>query len=283
MIKSSKYFKALIGKSLLQLEEICAKIDTYYYIKKEIKLDKFGKPKLKNGQPVNRILMPSKGELKTLQTILNKRVFSKIAFPTCVYGSVKGKSNITNALQHKGKVYKFLTDLRDFYPSITSKMVYDALIVEGFSPDIARLVTKLTTYKNQLPQGTPTSPIVANIVFKKVDLAILKTLENKNITYTRYVDDLTFSSKDNFQYLHCILLKHITDFGLNINRKKTNYKKGITDITGVQVKNNIIKETHSFKKKLERADLPEISLKGCLAYKARIRSFNTYSNFKALL
>lgn len=95
---------------------------------------------------------------------------------------------------------------------------------------ISHWLTNLTTWKYELPQGTPTSTHIANLVFLDTDLLI--DLCNKhNITYTRYVDDLTFSSQQDFQHLLTDILKIVTENNFKLSYRKTQYK-GKQTITG---------------------------------------------------
>jgi RNA-directed DNA polymerase len=274
MIKSPKHFYYITKETRASLDTLISSIDKFYYQKKKIKLDSFGNPKVEKGEAQFRILTPSTGKLKKLQKKLCNKIFINILLPECAYGSIKGKSNITNALKHKGKKFKFLLDLSDFFPSISSKVVYQSLMNEGFSPDIARLVTRLTTFKNQLPQGAPTSPYIANIVFKQVDFQILKLVQDHQITYTRFVDDLTFSSQSNFDQLHSAIVKIINNNGYRLSRNKTFATTGKVNITGVKVGNNTVGITDAFREKLSSEKLSIPSREGCLVYRDQILKHN---------
>ncbi|MBK6965343.1 MAG: RNA-directed DNA polymerase [Bacteroidales bacterium] len=153
--------------------------------------------------------------------------------PPNVHGGVKGHSNITNARPHKGNKFQFTTDLLNFYPSISAKRVYLTLVRLGFSSHMSRWITKLTTWKHELPQGTPTSHIL-QILFSETDIKLIELCNNHNITYTRYVDDLTFSSQQDFRPLLNEFLEIIMSTGLKLSYRKTKYK-GNQTITGIDV------------------------------------------------
>ena len=71
------------------------------------------------------------------------------------------------------------------------KVVFNALITQGFRPTIAHYITKLTTFKGQVPQGTATSTSLVNLVFfHNVDLKLNKYCTLNEITYSRFVDDI---------------------------------------------------------------------------------------------
>ena len=184
MIRSKKHLSSILNNSWDHLCELTNKIDKYYYKKEEIKKDKLGNPKLdKKGKLRIRVIYPSKGELKAIQDKINKRIFRYVEMSASAYGGIKGKDNVYNSRKHLGKKYKFVTDLKDCFPSINSGLVYLSLIKNGFSPDVASMITKLTTYKNQVPQGARTSSYVCNIVMQSLDKRLLELCIANNITY----------------------------------------------------------------------------------------------------
>jgi RNA-directed DNA polymerase len=235
-----KKFCTLINVKPIDLEPIIENIDFFYKEMVEEKVDKLGTPKkYKDGTIKTRNIRPSKNELKIIQSRIKNNILSAIPLPDFVHGGVKKKSNITNAKKHQGNKYILTTDLQEFYPSIKSKRVYNTFVKLGYSTHFSRLLSKLTTWKYELPQGTPTSPHIANIVFLDTD-KLLKDLCDKNeITYTRYVDDLTFSSQKDFKYLHSEILNIVTSNDFKISQRKTYYKPKQL-ITGIVVSNHKI-------------------------------------------
>ncbi|MFA5818750.1 MAG: reverse transcriptase family protein [Bacteroidales bacterium] len=266
MINTEKHLEYVLNCKYSELEKICSEIDLYYYVSKRLK-------GYKNGEPQYRVLYPSKGKLKIIQSQIKNNILSKIQFPWYVQGGVKKRDNITNASLHMGKKYKFMTDINFFFPSVTHKMVYNTLIQNGFSPDIAHILTKLTTYKGELPQGAPTSSYLANLVFIPIDKKILELCEQLNITYSRFIDDLSFSSPSDFKPETLKLLDIIKKEGFQISHKKTFYKTKNAVITGVQVGQNRLDATLDFKSKMNSIPDEQIKSKaGHANYYKRIRS-----------
>ena len=264
----------LIHSSPEEVSRILKEIDKYYYEKLELKLNKkTGLPKLKDGKPIFRTIRPSKGKLKLIQKKLQKYVLSKIKMPIYIQGSVKNKSNITNAAAHFGNKYFFLTDLKNFFPSISNEMVYKSLCLKGFSPDVSSIITKLTTYKGNVPQGISTSSFIANLAFLKVDYELINLISQKEITYTRYVDDLTFSSKNDFKELDQTILKLIIKHGFKISHKKTNYKTKEPNITGVIMNKNKMTVAQNLKDKLQDPLLSEMQKAAIKSYINQVEGF----------
>ena len=270
MIKSKKHLSRLLGLPFERLEAISNSIDKYYYEKKEPKVNKNGIPRLLNGEPVYRIINPSRGILKQIQKSISKRILSKINLPNNIQGGRKGKDNISNAKLHKGKKFHFVTDLVDFFPSISNRLVYAMFIENQFSPDVAHILTRLTTYNGKVPQGAPTSTAIANLVFSKVDKILIEICYQNEILYTRFVDDLSFSSIKDFEPLVNTIIKSIRKGGFKISRKKTHYKIGPVDITGINVRNNCLRPTKEFKDKQSTQTLSDAGKAGRKRYITRI-------------
>ncbi len=273
MIYSKKEFLRLIGYNEEELTNILNHIDSFYYEYSEIKYKDNGEPKTKNGEIQKRYYTPSCKSLKDIQNKIQSKILSKVTLLPNIKGGVKGNSNVSNAKPHKGKQYRFQTDLTNFFPSVTPKMVYSSLRAKGFSKQVADITTKLTTIRTadswdekSLPQGAPTSPMLANIVFEKVDIQISKLIIDKNIVYTRWIDDLTFSSEFDFQDLINPILSLIGKSGFKISRKKTTYKKNKSVVTGVIVGMSTMKVTEEFRQK-DNGNLSQNQLQGRKAYK----------------
>ncbi|GEP50738.1 hypothetical protein FNO01nite_14100 [Flavobacterium noncentrifugens] len=215
---------------------IIGNIEDFYREKSEKKIDKkTGDFKCyKDGTLKIRTIHPSQGELKLAQQRLKNRFFAGIPLPHNVHGGIRKKSNITNSKTHQGNKYILATDLQEFYPSISSKMVYDCLLSLGNNSHVASQITKLVTYRHKVPQGAPTSTHVSNVVFLKTDLLLIDFCKKHGITYTRYVDDLTFSSQQDFRHLIAQILGIVLSGGFKLSFRKTLYSNEQT-ITGIEV------------------------------------------------
>lgn len=251
-LRNSLHFPSIIGRSKKELDSFVQNIDSHYREWDEIKLDKkSGAPKAyKDGTVKKRVIRPSKGPLKILQTQIKDRILSHIELPENVHGGVKRRSNISNAKPHQGKKYIFTTDLQDFYPSVKSQRIYNTFIELGFNKQFAFYVTRLTTWKGELPQGTPTSTHISNIVFLKTDNRLIEICKQHDITYTRYIDDLTFSCQSDFQHVIPEIIKTVQMSDLKISFRKTFYK-GKQSVTGINVFLNKIDAPEKIIKKAE--------------------------------
>ena len=166
--------------------------------------NEFSIPK-KNGKS-RKIQSPSP-DLKNIQKrlcYLLQEIYSRMQ-PAMVHGYVKSnfleypnKSIITNAKAHVGKKFVLNLDINDFFGSITYKHIFKLFRGSPFNfpEQLAAATSLLCTYNGKLPQGAPTSPVLSNLVFRKLDENIFNFCQAFNITYTRYADDLTFSTNE---------------------------------------------------------------------------------------
>jgi len=165
------------------------------------------------------------------------RIIQNIQLPNCMYGSIRGRNNILNALNHIENKFFFKIDLKDFFRNITNTRVHQTLLSYGFSWWDARNITLLTTFNGSLPQGAPSSPAMANLIFSSTALKLDKLCKKKGIIFTAYMDDLTFSSKTDFNNLTDDLLQLITTEGFFVNHNKIQYRVNTCEVTGLIIKN----------------------------------------------
>ncbi len=117
-----------------------------------------------------------------------------------VHGFRYGKDVRSNAEVHKDRVYVFNIDLLNFFPSINYGRVYGRFKSKPYKlpPEVTRVLARICCYKDSnrdfLPQGAPTSPIVSNIICDKMDNELYRFARNFQCRYTRYADDITFST-----------------------------------------------------------------------------------------
>lgn len=107
------------------------------------------------------------------------------------------KSILTNASEHRRKRYVFNIDLEDFFPSITFPRIRGFLILDknfALNPLIATTIAQIACMESKLPQGSPCSPIISNLIAGILDVHLARLAKANGCTYTRYADDITFST-----------------------------------------------------------------------------------------
>lgn len=182
--------------------------------------------------------------LKLLQKALSV-IFTAVFNPHhCSFGFVRQKNIVSNAKVHVNRGYVYNIDLKDFFPSTEFRRVKTVLGLSPFNlsgdkEPLAFLLANLCCEAGVLPQGAPTSPILTNVVCQRLDRKIFRLGKEKGFKYSRYADDITFSSNKeifNDEFLELIesILK---DEKFNINESKIRLQswKNRQEVTGLTV------------------------------------------------
>lgn len=161
----------------------------------------------------------------------------------------KGKSIITNAKIHRNKKFILNIDLKDFFDSFHFGRVagyFEKNRELKFSRETSILLAKIFCCDGKLPQGAPSSPIISNLICNIFDMRILKLAKKFKLDYTRYADDLSFSTNDkNFIKFYDDFMTKLNNevkrAGFNINDKKTRllYKDSRQEVAGLIVNKKI--------------------------------------------
>ncbi len=146
-----------------------------------------------------KILAPI-STLKILQRKLNYILSICYQPRPSVQGFVKDRNIVTNAAVHSGKKVVLNLDLKDFFPSINFGRVRGLFMKApfGLTPSVATALANICCSNNQLPQGAPTSPIISNLICSRMDGQFQALAKKYNAVYTRYADDITFSTRELF-------------------------------------------------------------------------------------
>lgn len=156
--------------------------------------------------------------------------------PDHVHGFVRERSAFSNASQHLGKKCVLRVDLEDFFPSISSAMVKASLETQGYDEKAAELAVSIVTIAGKLPIGLSTSPFLSNLVFLNTDNSLAEYAQQERLSFTRYVDDLTFSGEVTDRHLTDIS-KILDDANWSVNTYKTAFMRrgGRQYVTGLYV------------------------------------------------
>jgi RNA-directed DNA polymerase len=251
----------LLGISKAQLEQ---RINRPFYHEYHI-------PKKKGGS--RQILAPGK-TLKQVQSRLNQflQAYYLCVKPDVVHGFVlhppdnNSYCNIAeNARPHVGHQALLNLDLQDFFPSISAPRVKQLFLSDyfQFSDLIATALALLCTYQRKLPVGSPVSPVISNFICLEMDGDLLQFCKQEALTYTRYADDLSFSSPNEVKpeqiaAIRSVILRH----GFVINEKKFRLtgKGRKQTVTGLVVNEKLNIDRHLLKQ--IRAMLFDLQSKG---------------------
>lgn len=202
--------------------------------------------------------------LKAIQRWILKNHLNKLEVNKRANGFVEKRGIKRNAMFHLNKRYLLTIDIINFFTSISQKQVFETLKEQLSDKDFAIKIAKICTFKRRLPQGAPTSPVLSNLIFKKIDDEIMKYCNSNLITYSRYADDMTFSSdnKHSLQLAYKFVNELLYKNGFNINKKKTRYisGKGNMSVTGVNINKGVPKVKSKLKRQI-RAELHHYIIK----------------------
>ncbi|RKX65764.1 MAG: hypothetical protein DRP42_04255 [Tenericutes bacterium] len=158
-------------------------------------------------------------ELKEVQREILDKILSHIKIDGAAHGFVENRGIFTNAAHHVGKVCVVNLDLKDFFHTVITDRIIKELSRFVKTP---QAITELCTYKGRLPMGSPASPCISNIVSVILDRKLGALARKHDAVYTRYADDITFSSKTNKTLPNLIPKAHsfIKGEGFELNYKK---------------------------------------------------------------
>jgi len=183
-IRSVKHLCLLMGTDPRELDSICAGIDI-----NPVKFYRF-RTVHRNGK--SRALATPVGRLRDILSRLNRHL-QRFEFPDYMHGGLRGRSTKTYALPHVRRKSVLKSDLKDFFPSIRPGRVYDTFLKLGCTPDVAHYITRLTTVNGQLPQGSPTSTVVAALVSIGMAVRLRGLADFVDGHSGTFVDDLALS------------------------------------------------------------------------------------------
>lgn len=191
-------------------------------------------------------------QLKCILYVLNIFLRSLYTPRECVMGFTTGRSVVGNAAVHAAHHYVFNIDLKDFFPSIPQARVWARLQLKPFcfSKEVASIIAGLccnrnSEGKNVLPQGAATSPLLTNAICDKLDRRMCGVAKRFGLHYSRYADDMTFSSMHNVYKDDSDFRKEIKriieDQGFNMNEKKTRLLRDgrRQEVTGLTVNSKV--------------------------------------------
>jgi RNA-directed DNA polymerase len=220
----------------------------------------------KSGKGMRMIAQPAR-EVKRLQYWIIENVFPHFPVHPSATAYIRGSNIMSNCVVHANNPYLLKLDFKDFFPSIKGEdfQKYAKNFLDVSEADLKRLTSilfwrALKKRPLQLSIGAPSSPYLSNAMMLKFDLEVDGFCREKQVAYTRYADDLTFSMKD--KALRTIVLQKVCEIlkalpypTLTINEQKTIYcsKANRRIITGLVISNDCNVSLGHSKKRLIRA------------------------------
>jgi RNA-directed DNA polymerase len=200
--------------------------------------------------------------LKSAQIWILENVLNRVAVHEAAHGFVSEKNIVSNAKLHVGAKIVVNFDLENFFPSISYKRVKGIFRSLGYSEAVATVFALVSTApeteeieidnktyfvalgERHLPQGSPASPMISNIAARRLDKSLSKIAANLGFKYTRYADDLTFSTDEKDADVKKLMVQVryiVSKQGFKVNENKTRILRGgrQQEVTGIVVNDKI--------------------------------------------
>lgn len=232
-----------------------------YYCNPNNTFHRYRQFKIKKKNGGERIITaPRNKSFKLILSYINEILKSMYTPSAYAMGFAEGRSIADNAQKHTGMNYVFNLDLKDFFPSIEQPRVWKRLQLSPFNFPIpvANIIAGMCCMKeviqsedgNQvvryvLPQGAPTSPIITNMISDNLDRRLAGVAKRFGLNYTRYADDITFSSMHNVYQENGEFRKEVwriirqQGFVINENKTRLQKKGSRQEVTGIIVSDKI--------------------------------------------
>lgn len=201
-------------------------------------------------------------ELKKVQKLIHRKLLSHFPVHESIYSYRRKRDTVKSALLHVRASVLVQLDIKDFFPSIRPNRVYEMFIQRGCADSVATVLTKLTTCDNQLPQGPPTSPGIANQILTPLARRFSGVCEQHGLKMSTFGDDFYVSGTNRAAQVKNLFVRIIEDEEFAIKPEKTvvsrpGQRKIVAGIS-VNTKINIPKDKY---KKI-RAILHNASVRG---------------------
>lgn len=239
-------------RHLRKILKIRKKDQNKYFGNERNEYHRFLIPKKSGG--MREIEAPS-DRLKLYQLWIKESILDKVKVSDYAMGFKRACSILDNAKNHVGKELVINLDLKDFFPSITYKQVYRIFAYLGYTDEVSHLLTQICTNKNNvLPQGSPASPSISNIVSLKLDKRLSGLANSYGCNYSRYADDITFSGSKSIERILPLAKAIIEEEGFEVNEDKLRFQYSFQrqEVTGLVV-NNVVKISPKLQHEIEYA------------------------------
>jgi hypothetical protein len=173
-----------LGLTSIELVKLANQASNLYRISKQIEKVDGSK----------RVVYDALSPLKVVLSTFRKRIIDKAVLPEHISAGKKGKSYIDNAEVHAGSKGLLSEDIKNFFPQVSSKSVFEAFkYLYKMSPDVAEIAALMCTKDGYLVQGSPVSGSLANVIFFAKEPSLVDSLKLLGFRYTRYYDDVHIS------------------------------------------------------------------------------------------
>ena len=172
--------------SMDELDNVTNNSDSLFYLTQE----------LKKTDGSSRFTYDALPSLKAIHGRICEIFLKRVIYPEYLQGSIKRRDYLTDAQIHVGAKVLVSEDISNFFPNISKKVVHEMWVgVFGFSNPVSDCLAELVTMNGYVVQGAKTSSYICNLILWNREAILVSRFKSKGLVYTRYVDDITVSSK----------------------------------------------------------------------------------------
>ncbi|MGE3819480.1 MAG: reverse transcriptase family protein [Isosphaeraceae bacterium] len=256
-----------------------------------------------------RLIEAPRFRLKQVQRLLLEAILARIPTHEAAHGFCPGRSIATFAAPHVGRPFVLTMDLRDFFPSVRGAQVVATFLTAGYPEPVARRLAGICTNRvprevwescpnrgegpaawravrlslaPHLPQGAPTSPVLANLAAHRLDARLTGLAMVSDVRYTRYADDLAFSGGERFARTWRRFATHVAatvlEEGFEVNHRKT---RGMPQGVRQRVAGVVVNDHPNVSR--DEVDRLKATLHNCLTRGPASQNRDGHPNFRAHL
>jgi len=229
----------------------------------------------------SRLIEHPRSELKQVQSRLN-RLLQRVDLPPFFHGCFRDTSIKSNAEPHLNEGWYLGLDIADYYGSIRPPKVYSALRELGAAPNVARLIVRITTVNHHVPQGAPTSPIIAAFAMLRMARRIDRLIQTFGGRLTIYGDNISVTAKRDMRRYSNTVERIVNEEGFRIRPAKKLISAPGSDrvLPGLTIKNGRISISDVDLATLERRisqclalSSPGLARRVCPRFETKLRGF----------
>jgi RNA-directed DNA polymerase len=188
-----------------------------------------------------RVYFIPNSDLMKVQRCIHRSLLRHLPVHDSIHSYRRKRDTISNASVHVGNPILVKLDIKDFFPSVRPNKVYKMFMEKGCSSSVAKLLTTLTTFKNQLPQGPPTSPAIANQVLAALAKRMSGVCVQHGLALSVFGDDICVSGSKRAAQVRRLLGRIVESEGFSLNLEKSGVRKAgeKKTVTGISVNEKI--------------------------------------------
>lgn len=236
MVTSVEHLAGILGEKASVVAELAGNAEHLY--------TSFKLPKPDGGE---REIKPPRLVLRTLQRKILRSFGERVRYPSWMMGSVPARSGFQHAGCHTNALMVATFDVKEFFPSTKCAMVLPVLEQFGLRSKALECATRLVLHEGGLPQGSPTSGLLANLVMDRADRRIDGFCRKRGLRFSRYVDDIAISGDCDLRSIRGTIVGFVEELGYKVPSPKIHFMgQEVRQVVTKLVVNDKLRPTAAF-------------------------------------